>query len=74
MFHYIKKPLSQSFPFGFVKTEIDFTVRSLEIDLGRLMLVLAVISINAYPFLALSHLTCYIEDTRIGIFWLHSAA
>ena len=38
------------------------------------MLVVAVISADAYPFLAFSALTCYLEDTGIGVFWLHSAA
>ena len=38
------------------------------------MLVVAVISIDAYPFLAFSDLTCHPEDVGIGVFWLHSAA
>ena len=33
------------------------------------MLVLALISVDVYPFLAFSDL----EDTRIGVFWLHCA-
>ena len=37
---------------GFVKTECDFTIRLVETDLGRWMLVVAVISVDAYPFLA----------------------
>ena len=37
--------------------------------------MVAVISVDAYPFLAFSDLTCcHLEDTRIGVFWLHSAA
>ena len=36
------------------------------------MLVVAVISVDAYPFLAfLDH---HLEDTGIGVFWLHCAA
>ena len=35
------------------------------------MLVVAVISIDGYPFLAFSDLTCHLEDTGIGVFWLH---
>ena len=31
----------------------------------------AVISVDAYPFLALSDLTCHLEDTGIGVFWFH---
>ena len=38
------------------------------------MLVVAVISVDAYPFLAFSDLTCHLEDTGIGVFWLHCAA
>ena len=36
------------------------------------MLVVAVISVDAYPFLAFSDLTCHLEDTGRGAFWLHS--
>ena len=28
---------------------------------------------DAYPFLAFSDLTCHLEDTGIGVFWLHCA-
>ena len=38
------------------------------------MLVVAVIRVNVYHFLAFSHLTCHPEDTGIGVFWLHSTA
>ena len=38
------------------------------------MLVVAVISVDAYPFLAFSDLTCHFEDTGIGVFWLHCDA
>ena len=31
------------------------------------------IILDAYPFLALSDLTCHLEDTGIGIFLLHCA-
>ena len=30
-----------------------------------------VISVDAYPFLAYSHLTCHLEDTGTGVFWFH---
>ena len=36
--------------------------------------MVAVISVDAYPFLAFSDLTYYLEDTGIGVFWLHCAA
>ena len=35
--------------------------------------MVAVISVDAYPFLAFSDLTCHLEDT-VGVFWLHCAA
>ena len=31
------------------------------------------ISVDAYPFLAFSDLNCHLEDTGIGVFWLHCA-
>ena len=31
------------------------------------------ISVDAYPFLAFSDLTCHLEDTEIVIFWLHGS-
>ena len=37
------------------------------------MLVVAIVSVDAYPFLAFSDLTCHLEDTEIGVFWLHCA-
>ena len=54
-----------------VKTKSDFIVRSVETGLGRWTLVVAVISVDAYPFLAFLDLTCHLEDTGIGVFWLH---
>ena len=32
------------------------------------------IDVDAYPFLAFSDLTRHLEDTKIGVFWLHCAA
>ena len=32
------------------------------------------IIVDAYLFLALSDLTCHLEDTVIGVFWLHCTA
>ena len=57
-----------------VKTKSDFIVRSVEIGLCRWMLVVPVISVNAYPFLVFLDLTCHLEDTRIGVFCLHCVA
>ena len=71
---YIDKLRTPSFPIGLVKTESDFIVRSVQTGLGRWTLVVALISFDAYPFLAFSDLTCHLEDTGIGVFWLHCAA
>ena len=59
---------------GWHKTECGFIVKSFETGLGWWMLVVAVISTDAYPFLVFSDLTCHLEDTGIGVFWLHCAA
>ena len=74
MFYYINQPCTPSFPIGLVKTESDFIVRSVETGLGRWMLVVAVINVDAYPFLAFPDLTCHLVDRGIGVFWLHCAA
>ena len=33
-----------------------------------------VISVDDYPFLAFSDLTCHLEDPGIGVFWVHCAS
>ena len=63
MFYYINRPCTPSFPIGLGKTESDVIVRSVETGLVRLTLVVAVIIVDAYPFLAFSDLTCHLEDT-----------
>ena len=68
MFYYITQPRTPSFPIGLVKTKSDFIVRSVETGLGRWTLVVAVISVDVYPFLAFSDLTFHLEDMRIGVF------
>ena len=35
--------------------------------------MVGVISVNAYPFLAFSDLTCHLEDIGIGAVWLDCA-
>ena len=70
---YIHQLRTLSFPIGLVKTESSFIVRLVETGLGRWTLVIAVISIDAYAFLAFSDLTFQLEDTGIGVFWLHCA-
>ena len=74
MFYYVEQLRTPSFPIGLVKTKSDFNVRPVETSLGRWTLVVAVISVDAYPFLAFSDLTCHLEDTRIGVLWLYCAA
>ena len=74
MFYQNDQPRTPYFPIGLVKTESDFIVRSVEAGLVRWMLVVVVISVDAYPFLALSDLTCRLEDTGIGVFSLQCAA
>ena len=59
MFYYIDQPRTPSFPIGLAKTKSDFIVRSVETNL-------AVVSVDTYPFLAFSDLTCHLEDTGIG--------
>ena len=61
MFYYIDQRYTPSFSIGLVKTESDFIVRSIESGLGRWMLALAVITVDTYPFLAFSDLTCYFK-------------
>ena len=73
MFYYIEQPHTPSIPIELVKTKPNFFVVSVETDLGRQMLFVAVISVYAYPFLAFSDLTCHLEDAVIGLFWLHCA-
>ena len=71
---YINQLGTPSFPIGLVKTESGFIVTSAETGLGRWTLVVVVIIVDAYPFLAFSYLTCHLEDTGISVFWLHCAA
>ena len=69
---YIDLLHTPSFPVGLVKTESGF-VRSVETALGRWTMVVTVISVEAFPFLAFSDLTYHLEDTGIGAFWLDCA-
>ena len=74
MFYYIDQPCTLSFLIGLVKTKSDFVIRSVETDSRKWMLDVAVISVDTYPVLAFSDLTYDLEDTGIGVFWLHCAA
>ena len=71
---YMDQLRTPSFTIGLVKIESGFIVRSVETCLGRRTLVVPVISVDAYPFLAFSDLTCHLEDIGIGVFWLHFVA
>ena len=71
---YINQLRTPPFPIVLAKTDSGFIVRSGETGLGRWMLVVAAISVDGYPFLAFSDLTCHLEDTGIGVFWLQCAA
>ena len=50
MFYYINQLCISSFFIKLVKTKSDFIVGSVDSDLGKLTLVVAVISVDAYPF------------------------
>ena len=66
--YYINYSCTPSFPIVLVKTEYNFTVRSVETGLGRRTVVVAVIIVDVYPFLFFSDLTCHLADTGIGVF------
>ena len=68
---YIDQFCTPSFPIGLVKTESGFIVRLVETGLGRWTLVVAVSSIDAYPFLGSSDLTYHLEGMGIRVFCLH---
>ena len=71
---YIDRLRTPSFPFELVKSESGFILRSVKTGLGRWMLVVAVISVDAYPFLAFRDLTCHLKDMGVGVLWSHCAA
>ena len=55
------------------QTDSDFIVRWVKTALREWPLVVAVISVDAYPFLAFPDLTCHLEGTGINVFWWHYA-
>ena len=73
MCYYIDQSHSPSFPIGLVKTKSDFVVRIVETGSGRRMLVVALISVDAYLFLAFPDLSCHLEDIGIDVFWFYCA-
>ena len=75
MFYNVDQLHTPSLPIELVKTKSDFIVGFVETSLGKWALVVAVISVDTYPFyLTISDLTCHLDDTGIGFFWLHGAA
>ena len=72
MFYYIVQPRTPPFTIGLVKIKSGFTVRLVETGLGSWARVVTVISVDDYPFLAFSDLTCHLKDKEMGVFWLHS--
>ena len=36
--------------------------------------MVALVSVDAYPIVTFSDLTCHLEDPGKGVFWLHCAA
>ena len=73
MFYYIDQLCTTSFPIGLVKTESDFIICSVETGLGKWTLVVTVINVDAYPFFGFLRRACHLDDTGIGVFWLHFA-
>ena len=65
MFYFIDQLCTLPFPVGLIKVESDFTVRSVKTTLVGSTLVGAVISVDAYLFLAFSELTYYLVGTGI---------
>ena len=68
MFYHIDYPRTPSFSTGLVETTSDFIIRSVEAGLGRCMLLVAGISVDANPFLAFLDFTCHLKNTGIGVF------
>ena len=64
---YIDQFRTLSFPIWLVKTKSGFIVRSVDTGLEWWTLVVAAISVDAYPFLAFSELTCDLQGTGIGV-------
>ena len=56
---------------GWLKLNLILLIDQLRLD--SYALVIAVIIVEAYPFFTFSNLTCHLEDTGIGVFWLHYA-
>ena len=66
MFYYTDQPRTPFFLIGLIKTEFDIIVRLVESGLGRWAVVVAMVSVDVYPFLTFSDLPCQLDDTGIG--------
>ena len=64
MFYYNDQSHTPSFPVALIKMESGSIVRTVETNLGRLTLVVAAISIDAYPLLPFSDFTCHLDNTE----------
>ena len=71
----LHRPVSHCYLFlmGWLKLTLALLLDKIETGLGRWKLVVAVIGVDAYPFLAFSDLTCHLVGMGISVFWLHSA-
>ena len=65
MFYYTDQPHTPFFLTGLIKTEFGIIVRLVETGLGRWTLVVAVVTVDVYPFLAFSDLSFHLDDTVI---------
>ena len=64
MFHYINQPGMPSFPTGLVKIQKwIWIIITVETDLEKRILVVAVIIVDAYPFWGFLALTGHFENT-----------
>ena len=66
---YLNQLSTLSFSIGLAKNESGF-FRSVETGLGWWMLVIAVISVDAFLFVAFSDLNYHLEHMGIGVSWL----
>ena len=56
------------FLLGWLKLNLILLLDQLRLVQGNQLLIVAVISVDAYPFLRFSDLTCNVEDTGVAVF------
>ena len=73
---YIDQLCTPSFPIllGWLKLNLALLLDHLRLAREMNACGSCVISVDTYPCLDFSDLTCHLEDTGIGAFWLHCAA